>query len=404
MHSVGWQSAFWRKGSVVMVYMIGVAILAIAWCVMILLLAIFRWDWLGRHPRLYLDRLGIWRDAEYDPKIRIKTIIKFAVFIALECVLIAVLVNNYMSIRKLADYTEVNAGEALPLAGGELVFSDRVEGNEITIVRNNARTGQYGNYIVSADTRDYKEALVAFTGIFTNTTDQTLIISGEDIKMSGVPTEVERGYKFNGSWAADHKVDGNGNVELAPGESAFLYFWAVLNKDKQTQSYAYVVQDGENYYRLNMDSLRPVAAGELTAQNTYAAVLEAAENIEDLVYGETYYGANIGNVTLKDVWLKDAGALMDGRMVLDIVMDVESANKLWDSTLEQWMSILVLADGNICWEGAEFSIKERKDPVNEGENYSCEVHYLLFVPENVQKVQIILSMGGDYYLTEGNFE
>ncbi len=153
-----------------------------------------------------------------------------------------------------------------------------------------------------------------------------------------------------------------------------------------------------------MDSLQSVTAGELKAQNTYAAVLEDAENIKDLVYGETYYGANVGNVTLKDIWLKDAGAFMDGRMILDIVMEVESANKLWDSTLEQWMSILVLADDSICWEGAEFSIKERKDPVNEGENYSCEVHYLLLVPENVQKVQIILSMGGDYYVTEGSFE
>ena len=388
-----------------MVYMIGVFIFAVAWAVMILLLAIFRWDWLSRHPRLYLDRLGRWTDAEYDPKIRIKTIIKFAAGIVLACVLIALLLNNYAGVRKLAEYTEVNAGEALPLAGGELVFSDRVEGNDIIIVRNNTRTGQYGNYVVSADTRDYKEALVAFTGIFTNTTDQTLVVSNEDIKMFGVPTDASRGYKFKGFWMADRRTDGDGNVELAPGESAFLYFWAVLNKDKQTYPYAYVVQDGENYYRLNMDSLRPVAAGELTAQNTYAAILEAAENTKELIPGETCHGANIGDVTLKDVWLKDAGMLMGSEsLYLDIVLEIESSGKLWESTLEQWMSILVLTDGSICWEGAEFSIKERKDPVNEGGNYSCEVHYMLPVPENVQKVQIILSMGGDYYVTEGSFE
>lgn len=383
-------------------YIIGISVIAAVWCVILLLLAIFRWDWLSEHPWLYLDRLGRWSGAEYHPKARMKAIIKFSIILALLCVSAVLFANNYRNVRKLADYTEVNAGEALPLAGGELVFSDWVEDNEIIIVRNNARTGQYGNYIVRANTRDYKEALVAFTGIFTNTTDQTLVISGEDIKMSGVPTDVERGYKFNGSWAADHKVDENGNVELAPGESAFLYFWAVLNKDKQTQSYAYVIQDGENYYRLNMDSLRPVASGELTARNTYAAVLEDAENVKDLVLGETYYGANIGDVTLKNIWLKDAGAFIDGKVILDIVMEVESAGKLWDSTLEQWMSILILADDSICWEGAEFSIKERKDPVNEGENYSCEVHYLLFVPENIQNVKIVLSMGGDNYV--GSFE
>lgn len=250
---------------------------AVIWCFVRLFLAIFRWDWLSQHPRLYLDLLGRWRGAEYDSNIRKKTIIKFSIYLVLACVVMAIMVNNYRDVGKLEDYTQVNAGETLPLAGGELSFRYQVEDNEIVIVRNNAGLGQFGNYIVKADAHDYDEALVAFTGVFTNTTDETLVVSNEDIRMFGIPTDVDRGYKFEGSWMADHKTDGDGNMVLVPGEKAFLYFWAVLNKDRKTQPYAYVIQDGEHFYRLNMDSLESVAAGELTAKNTYTAACESAE-------------------------------------------------------------------------------------------------------------------------------
>ena len=321
------------------------------------------------------------------------------------------MVNSYRDVGKLADYTQVNTGETLPLAGGELVFQYLVEDNEIVIVRNNAGLEQFGNYIVKADTHDYDEALVAFTGVFTNTTDQTLVVSNEDIRMFGIPTDVSQGHKFKGLWMADHKTDGDGNMVLAPGEEAFLYFWAVLNKDRQTQPYAYVVQDGEHFYRLNMDSLESVAAGELTAQNTYRAVWETAENAKELVYDETYHVENIGDVTLRGGQLRgraraaweaqmqgEDGISSDKQLYFELVMEVESPYKLWSSTLEQWMSIVVTTKDDICWEGAEYDIKERKDPVNEGENYSCEVHYMVLVPGNTDELQVILSMGGDNYI------
>ena len=385
-----------------MIYVMGAAVV---WCIVLLLLAIFRWDWLSRHPRLYLDRFGRWRGAEYDSNIRIKTIIKLCIILGLVGVVTAVIANNYRNIQKLADYIQANAGEALPLAGGELVFDGRVEGNEIVIVRNNAATGLFGNYIVSADTHDYEEALVAFTGIFTNTTDQTLVVSSKDIKMSGIPTDTGHGYIFKGFWMADHKTDRDGNMQLAPGESAFLYFWAVLNKDEKTYPYAYVVQDGEYFYRLNMDSLKPVAAGELAAQNTYAAIWETIEEARDLDFGETYHGEYIGDVTLTDAWLKDGSMVWDGApQYLDLVMKVESPNQLWDTTLKQWMTVLTVTDDGPCWEEAGFDIRERKDPVNEGENYSCEVHYIVSVPENADTLLIILSMGGDNYIMTASLE
>lgn len=385
--------------------MIGTFIVAILWCVMILLLAIFRWDWLKRYPRLYLDRWGRWMDAEHNPNIRKRTIIKFSVFLALGSVLMAIVIYNYVGVLKLEDYTEVNAGEVLPLAGGELVFRDRVADDEIVIVRNDAASGQYGNYIVRADTHDYGEALVAFTGIFTNTSEQTLVLSNEDIQMSGVPTDPGQGYKFKGSWMADHKTDGEGRVELAPGESAFLYFWALLNKDKKTYPYAYVIQDGENYYRLNLNSLRPAAAKALTALNTYEALQGTLESAEELAPGDTCYGENLGYVTLEDIRVPDGSDLFwsSGGPCLELVLDIESAGKLRQvATLEQWLTILVLADDSICWEDAEFSIKEQKDPANEGENYSARVHYEIPVPERVRSFQIIMSMGGNTYVV--NYE
>ncbi len=385
-------------------------IAAMIWCIAGLLLAIFRWDWLSQHPLLYLDRLGRWSGAEYDPNIRKRTIIKFSICLALGCVGAVLMLNNYRDVQKLADYTQVNAGETLPLAGGELSFTYLVEDNEIVIVRNNAGMGVFGNYTVKADTHDYGEALVAFTGVFTNTTDQTLVVPNEDIKVFGIPTDTAQGYKFKGSWMADHKTDGDGNMVLAPGENAFLYFWAVLNKDRQTQSYAYVIQDGEHFYRLNMDSLEPAAAGELTAQNTYTAVWETIDDAKELAYDETYHANNIGDVTLVDTNLIGSAmsawnASLKGEddssseepLYLELVMEVESPNKLWDSALKQWMSILVMTEDDICWEGAEYRIKERKDPVNEGENYSCEVHYTVLVPGDADKLQIVLSMGGDSY-------
>lgn len=395
-----------------MIYLLGAV--AVVWCVVRLLLAIFRWDWLSQHPRLYLDLLGRWTGAEYDSNIRKKTIIKFSVWVAAVCIGVVVItvttVNNYRDVQKLADCIQVNAGETLPLAGGELSFRYRVEDNKIVIVRNNAGAGLFGNYTVKADTHDYGEALVAFTGVFTNTTDQTLIVSNEDIKVFGIPTDTAQGYKFKGSWVADHKTDGDGNMVLAPGEDAFLYFWAVLNKDRQTQPYAYVVQDGEHFYRLDMDSLETAVAGELTAQNTYMAVRETMDDAKELAYDVTYHGENIGDVTLVDTNLLGSAmaawnAYLKGEddssseepLYIELVMEVESPNKLWDSTLEQWMSILVMTEDDICWEGAEYDIKERKDPVNEGENYSCEVHYTVQVPGDADRLQIVLSMGGDNY-------
>lgn len=396
-----------------MLYVLAAA--AAIWCIVRLFLAIFRWDWLSQYPRLYLDLLGRWTGAEYDSNIRKKTIIKFSVWVVVICVgtviMAVTMVNSYRDVGKLADYTQVNTGETLPLAGGELVFQYLVEDNEIVIVRNNAGLEQFGNYIVKADTHDYDEALVAFTGVFTNTTDQTLVVSNEDIRMFGIPTDVSQGHKFKGLWMADHKTDGDGNMVLAPGEEAFLYFWAVLNKDRQTQPYAYVVQDGEHFYRLNMDSLESVAAGELTAQNTYRAVWETAENAKELVYDETYHVENIGDVTLRGGQLRgraraaweaqmqgEDGISSDKQLYFELVMEVESPYKLWSSTLEQWMSIVVTTKDDICWEGAEYDIKERKDPVNEGENYSCEVHYMVLVPGNTDELQVILSMGGDNYI------
>lgn len=388
-----------------MFYMIGMCIVAILWCVMILLLAIFRWDWLKRYPRLYLDRWGRWMDAEYNPNIRKKTIIKFSAVLVLMCVLMAIVIYNYVGVLKLEDYTEVNAGEALPLAGGELVFRDWVVDDEIAIVRNSAATGQYGNYTVMAYAHSSGEALVAFTGILTNTTGQTLVISREDIKMWGVPTDPGHGYKFKGSWMADHKTDGEGKVELAPGESAFLYFWAVLNKDEKTFPYAYVIQDGENYYRLNLDSLRPAAAGILTALNTYEALQETLGSAEELALGDTCYGENLGYVTLEDIQFKEGNGLLQNRLkpFMELVLDIESAGRLSSAeALEQWMTILVLADDGICWEDAGFSIKEQKEPAKEGDNYSAEVHYEVAVPERVRSYQIIISTGGNTYVV--NYE
>lgn len=114
--------------------------------------------------------------------------------------------------------------------------------------------------------------------------------------------------------------------------------------------------------------------------------------------GETFHGQNIGDVTLKGVWLRD-DVMFPGAAPLyfHLMMEVESPYKLWDSTLEQWMSILVMAKDNIYWEEAQFVIRERQDPASEGDNYRCEVHYMVPVPKNINQFEIVLSMGGDNY-------
>ena len=101
-------------------------IAAMIWCIAGLLLAIFRWDWLSQHPLLYLDRLGRWSGAEYDPNIRKRTIIKFSICLALGCVGAVLMLNNYRDVQKLADYTQVNAGETLPQRIRPLLFPMRI--------------------------------------------------------------------------------------------------------------------------------------------------------------------------------------------------------------------------------------------------------------------------------------
>lgn len=387
-----------------------VIILAIAWATGILLLAVFKWDWLEKHPRLYLDRLHLWMGSEYDSNIRKKTILKFSVIIVLEMVLFIIMMGNYFDNVKLEDYTEVNAGEAVPLAGGELVLRDWVIGDSITILQWNPIDGEFRKSVEKAEVHAYGEALLAFTGTLTNPTQEPITVSEKDIKMFGVPADIGQGVRFNGSWKADHNADADGNVILAPGENVFLYFWAVLNKDKQTYPFVYVIHDGENYYKVNMNSLQPIATEELEALNTYDAMQQIMDHGEKLVLGNSYHCRNLGNVTLKEILFQEISGIPTdelfrrgkapekGNVFMDLVLEIESTNQITsNSQVTNWMITAVTADDRLCTEAVEIDIGEQEKLIGVDQGYLNEVHYQIQVPEDAQDIRITFYLGGVAY-------
>ena len=389
---------------------IGLPIFALAWAVGILLLAIFKWDWLEKHPLLYLDRLHLWMGSEYDSNIRKKTILKFSVIIALGMVIFIIMMRNYFDNVKLGDYTEVNAGEAVPLAGGELVLRDWVIGDSITILQWNPIDGEFRKSVEKAEVHAYGEALLAFTGILTNPTQEPITVSEKDIRMFGVPADIGQGSRFNGSWKADHNADADGNVSLAPGESVFLYFWAVLNKDKQAYPFVYVIHDGENYYKVNMNSLQPTAAEELEALNTYDAMQQIMDHGEELVLGDSYECRNLGNVTLQEIFFQEISGIPTGELFrrgkapekgnvfMDLVLEIESTNQITaNSQVTNWLITAVTADGRLCTEAVEIDIGEQEKLIGVTQGYLNEVHYQIQVPEDAQDIRIIFYLGGIAY-------
>lgn len=389
---------------------IGLPIFALAWAVGILLLAIFKWDWLEKHPLLYLDRLHLWMGSEYDSNIRKKTILKFSVIIMLGTVIFIIMASNYFDNVKLKDYTEVNAGEAVPLAGGELVLRDWVIGDSITILQWNPIDGEFRKSVEKAEVHAYGEALLAFTGILTNPTQEPITVSEKDIRMFGVPADISQGARFNGSWKADHNADADGNVSLAPGESVFLYFWAVLNKDKQAYPFVYVIHDGENYYKVNMNSLQPTAAEELEALNTYDAMQQIMDHGEELVLGNSYECRNLGNVTLQEILFQEISGIPTGELFrrgkapekgnvfMDLVLEIESANQITaNSQVTNWLITAVTADGRLCTEAVEIDIGEQEKLIGVAQGYLNEVHYQIQVPEDAQDIRIMFYMGGIAY-------
>lgn len=389
---------------------IGLPIFALAWAVGILLLAIFKWDWLEKHPLLYLDRLHLWMGSEYDSNIRKKIILKFSVIITLGTVIFIIMASNYFDNVKLKDYTEVNAGEAVPLAGGELVLRDWVIGDSITILQWNPIDGEFRKSVEKAEVHAYGEALLAFTGILTNPTQEPITVSEKDIRMFGVPADISQGARFNGSWKADHNADADGNVSLAPGESVFLYFWAVLNKDKQAYPFVYVIHDGENYYKVNMNSLQPTAAEELEALNTYDAMQQIMDHGEELVLGNSYECRNLGNVTLQEILFQEISGIPTGELFrrgkapekgnvfMDLVLEIESANQITaNSQVTNWLITAVTADGRLCTEAVEIDIGEQEKLIGVAQGYLNEVHYQIQVPEDAQDIRIMFYMGGIAY-------
>ena len=389
---------------------IGLPIFALAWAVGILLLAIFKWDWLEKHPLLYLDRLHLWMGSEYDSNIRKKTILKFSVIIALGMVIFIIMMRNYFDNVKLGDYTEVNAGEAVPLAGGELVLRDWVIGDSITILQWNPIDGEFRKSVEKAEVHAYGEALLAFTGILTNPTQEPITVSEKDIRMFGVPADIGQGSRFNGLWKADHNADADGNVSLAPGESVFLYFWAVLNKDKQTYPFVYVIHDGENYYKVNMNSLQPIATEELEALNTYDAMQQIMDHGEELVLGNSYECRNLGNVTLQEILFQEISGIPTGELFrrgkapekgnvfMDLVLEIESTNQITaNSQVTNWLITAVTADGRLCTEAVEIDIGEQEKLIGVDQGYLNEVHYQIQVPEDAQDIRITFYLGGVAY-------
>lgn len=389
---------------------IGLPIFALAWAVGILLLAIFKWDWLEKHPLLYLDRLHLWMGSEYDSNIRKKTILKFSVIIALGMVIFIIMMRNYFDNVKLGDYTEVNAGEAVPLAGGELVLRDWVIGDSITILQWNPIDGEFRKSVEKAEVHAYGEALLAFTGILTNPTQEPITVSEKDIRMFGVPADIGQGSRCNGSWKADHNADADGNVSLAPGESVFLYFWAVLNKDKQTYPFVYVIHDGENYYKVNMNSLQPIATEELEALNTYDAMQQIMDHGEELVLGNSYECRNLGNVTLQEILFQEISGIPTGELFrrgkapekgnvfMDLVLEIESTNQITaNSQVTNWLITAVTADGRLCTEAVEIDIGEQEKLIGVDQGYLNEVHYQIQVPEDAQDIRITFYLGGVAY-------
>ena len=377
----------------------------------LLYMAVFKWDWMSKYPILYLDKLQKWTGAEYDPNIRKKTIIKYAVIVALGIVFSVISVRNFIDVIRLQYSIRVEAGDIVPLAGGELVFEYLVTDDSITIVRQNSDTGQISNYVVKANTRDYDEALVAFTAVLTNTTQKPLSISDNDIKMLGVSSDVNYGGRIKGSWMADHNMDSDGNVNLAPGESAFLYFWIVLSPDEQRYPYVYVVRDRGNSYKVNLNSLWLVSAGELTAMNTYEVLQESMENAQELVFDNVYYDGDLGYVTLKDIVFKDVSDVPmsglyykeagRGKVFMDLVLQIDSANLLHGGdVVTRGMNVVVMADGRLCQDEAEAVVSDQEKPTEEGQRYSSEVHYEIEVPANVKNYQIMVLFDGEAYVMD----
>lgn len=391
---------------------IGLSILFLACGITLLLLAVFKWDWMSKYPILYLDLLQRWTGAEYDSNIRKKTIIKYAILVAVGIVLSVISIRNFIDFMRLQYCIRIEAGEAVPLAGGELAFQYLVADDSITIVRKNSETGRISNYVVKADTKDYHEELVAFTATFTNTTQEPLTVSEKDIKMLGISSNINYGNRVRGSWMADHKTDVEGDMYLAPGESAFLYFWAVLNQDEKRYPYVYVVRDGESSYKVELGSLQSASAGDLTARNMYEVLQETIENAQELAFDNAYYDGDLGYVTLKDIQFKNVsdvptwmGGLprykesSGGKVFMDLVLQIDSTNLLRGGDIvTRGMNVVVMTDGRLCQDEAEAVVSNQEKPTEEGQRYSSEVHYEIEVPKNAKSYQIIVSFDDGTYV------
>lgn len=393
--------------------LIGLAVLFLSCATTLLLLAIFKWDWMSKYPILYLDRFQRWWGSEYDSNIRKKTIIKYAVLVAAGILFAVISVRNYIDVFKLQYSIRVAAGETVPLAGGELVFQCQIPEDSITIIRKNFETGRISNYVVKADTHYYGEALVAFTAVLTNTTQEPLSISENDIKMLGISTDVNRGGRIKGSWMADHKTDLEGNVNLAPGESALLYFWIVLNPDEQTYPYIFVVRDKRNSYKVNLDSLSSVSADKLAQMNLNDVLQETLENAQELAFDNAYYDGNLGYVTLKEIQFKDAidvtsssGSPLHieadaGNVFMDLVLQIDSDELLRTGDIViMELPVMVMADTRLCEIKVYAVISDQKEPIEEGQQYSSEVHYEMQVPRNAQSYKIITFFDSDAYVMD----
>ena len=227
-------------------------VMGVFWCVWgtaCFLGAVFWWDRYSQYPKLFpFAKLLPWHIDPYkwayetygDKAVR-KSVLLQALLPVVAGIIIVVVVSKDNAERgRIEDYQQVQQGEHVSFAGGELTLEEAEMSESFTAMRFNMDENRYEEAEVKADM--YEEDMLLLKTTLTNNSSDMLRIVQEDLKFYAKPAE--EGNNINGQAVVDGYLYHSDAIELDVKESVPVWFWISLTEEEQKQPHAYVLEYG----------------------------------------------------------------------------------------------------------------------------------------------------------------
>lgn len=226
-----------------------IMLLTFIWGMLCFLGVVFWWDSYSQHPEFFpLAKRRRWQIDGYELTYETygdKAVRKLVFFRALFIMVVGisgvvVAAKDFTERVQIADFPQIQKGDTVSFAGGELTLEHVGKPEGFMAKRFNIDKNRYEEVEVKADAHDETMLLVMTT--LTNNSTGTLSIVHEDLKFYAKPTE--EGNNIKGRAAVDGYLYHDDPIELAAGESVPVWFWISLTKEEEKKPFWFVLQYG----------------------------------------------------------------------------------------------------------------------------------------------------------------